>query len=131
MKRLPSSEERDRSKLWILLFLALNFVIAFAVYQLFLRAESMIGTYVYLGAALVLTLAYCIVNRGFGRPISDPAALPDEWSAEEKSAYIADAARRHEIAKKLLYVLFPVVVVLMIDMIQLFVLPSVAAMFGG
>ena len=129
-------EEKDnrgaRPPKWrILLILILNFLIAFAIYQLFLRAGSMIGTYLFIAAALGLTLAYFVINRGFGRPVTDASALPDEWSAKEKEDYIADAKARHERAKVLLYVLFPVIVVLMIDMIDLFVIDSLKSLFAA
>jgi|GEM_PF-4406841 len=131
-EKLPAAADAAKRPKWqILLLLVVNFVIAFAIYQLFLRAESMVGTILYLAVAFGLTVAYFIINRGFGQPITDASRLPDEWSAQEKADYIADAAARHARAKKLLYVLFPVVVVLMIDMIGLFVLDSLKSLFGA
>ncbi len=131
-EKLPAAAEPAKRPKWqILLLLVVNFVIAFAIYQLFLRAESMIGTILYLAAAFGLTIAYFLINRGFGQPITDASLLPDEWSAQEKSDYIADVTARHARARKLLYVLFPVVVVLMIDMIGLFVLDSLKNLFGA
>ena len=71
-----------KSSLRILLFLALNFIILFAVYRLFLRLEWMFGTILYLLAAAVLSVVYYVVNRGFGKPDIDPATLPADWNPQ-------------------------------------------------
>ena len=115
---------KNKRKLRTLLLLALNFILLFAVYQLFLRAESMIGTYVYLIAAAALTVAYYIINRGFGNPITDAALLPDSWSYKEKCDYVEMVKIRHEKAKGLLYWLLPLAVVLLIDFAEIFLLDS-------
>ena len=115
----------QKKNLRILLYLILNFCILFAVYQLFLRAESVVGTILYLVAAAALTVAYYIINRGFGKPITDPAELPKEWNHKEKSEYIEKVTAAHERAKKLLYWLFPLIVVLGIDFINLFLLDGI------
>ena len=119
---------KNKRKLRTLLLLALNFILLFAVYQLFLRAESMIGTYAYLIATAALTVAYYIINRGFGGPITDPALLPDSWSYKEKCDYVETVKIRHEKAKKLLYWLLPLVVVLLIDFADIFLLDSLRGM---
>ena len=79
---------KKKKNLRILLYLILNFCILFAVYQLFIRMESVVGTVLYLIAAAVLTVTYYIINRGFGNPITDPGELPKEWNHKEKSEYI-------------------------------------------
>ena len=119
---------KNKRKLRTLLLLALNFILLFAVYQLFLRAESMLGTYAYLIATAALTVAYYIINRGFGSPVTDPALLPDSWSYKEKCDYVETVKIRHEKAKKLLYWLLPLVVVLLIDFADIFLLDSLRGM---
>ena len=95
-------------KLRTLLVLILNFILLFALYQLLLRAESVVGMYLYLIAAAVLSVVYYVINRGFGKPITDPALLPEEWSYKEKCDYVDLVNSRHEKAKKLLFCLLPV-----------------------
>ena len=119
---------KNKRKLRTLLLLALNFILLFAVYQLFLRAESMIGTYVYLIATAALTIAYYIINRGFGSPITDASLLPDTWSYKEKCDYVETVKIRHEKAKVLLYWLLPLVVVLLIDFADIFLLDTLRGM---
>ena len=119
---------KNKRKLRTLLLLALNFILLFAVYQLFLRAESMIGTYVYLIATAALTIAYYIINRGFGSPITDASLLPDTWSYKEKCDYVETVKIRHEKAKKLLYWLLPLAVVLLIDFADIFLFDTLRGM---
>ena len=120
-----------KKKLRTLIYLVLNFVIVFSVYQLLLRMQWTWGMIVYLLAAAALTVGYFVMNRGFGNPITDPAALPEAWSAAEKTEYIARVTACHERAKKLLYWLLPVVLTLMIDVIELFLSDTLRALFGG
>ena len=119
---------KNKSKLRTLLLLALNFILLFAVYQLFLRAESTIGMYLYLGAVAVLAVAYYIVNRGFGKPITDADTLPDSWSYKEKCDYVEHVRARHESAKKILYWIFPLILVLLIDFVSVFLLDALRGM---
>ena len=121
---------KNKRKLRTLLLLALNFILLFAIYQLFLRAESMIGTYVYLIATAALTVAYYIINRGFGNPITDPALLPESWSYTEKCDYVEMVRIRHDKAKGLLYWLLPLVVVLLIDFANIYLFDSLRGMLS-
>jgi len=111
---------QKNKKLRTLLLLILNFIILFAVYQVFLRLESLVGTALYLAAAAVLIVAYYIINRGFGRPETDPDSLPKAWSPQKKCEYIDERKAAHERAKFLLYWLLPITVVLAVDFIGLF-----------
>ena len=111
-----------KKSLRTLLLLILNFMILFAVYQLFLKFESILGTVLYLAAAGALTAAYCILNRGFAKPVLNPDELPKSWTPVEKCAYIEKAKSNFEKAKKLLYWLLPIILVLGIDFIDLFLL---------
>ena len=119
---------KNKSKLRTLLLLALNCILLFAVYQLFLRAASMIGTYLYLIATAALTIAYYVINRGFGGPIADASLLPDTWSYKEKCDYVEMVKIRHEKAKRLLYWLLPLVVVLLIDFANIFLFDTLREM---
>ena len=121
---------KNKRKLRTLLLLALNFILLFAVYQLFLRAESMIGTYVYLIATAALTIAYYIINRGFGSPITDASLLPASWSYKEKCDYVETVKIRHEKAKVLLYWLLPLAVVLLIDFANIYLFESLRGMLS-
>ena len=117
-------------KVRTLLVLILNFILLFALYQLLLRAESVVGMYLYLIAAAVLSVVYYVINRGFGKPITDPALLPEEWSYKEKCDYVELVKSRHEKAKKLLLWLFPLIAVLLIDVAEVFLLDNFRGLFS-
>lgn len=115
-----------KAKKWrILVYLVLNFFILFAVYRLFIRMGSTVGMILYMVAAAALTVAYYIMNHGFGKPEVGEDDLPAAWSHTEKCAYIDKLARDHERAKKLLYWLFPLILVLGLDVIDLFLLDGI------
>ncbi len=113
-----------------LLFLVLNFIIVFTVYQIFLHLQLLFGTALYLIAAAVMTVAYYVVNRGFGKPITDPDALPAAWSPVEKTKYIDEVTARHGKARKILLWLLPVILTLMIDMTDLFLIQPILDKLG-
>ena len=122
---LPAAQNSaGKRKLRTLLIVAVNFILLFALYQLMLRLQWIAGTYLYLAAAAALTVAYYIVNRGFGRPVTDADAMPSSWSAKEKCDYAAFVQKRHESAKKILYWLFPILLTLLLDCIDVFLLDS-------
>lgn len=114
---MSESAKRGLKKLAIL---ALNFILLFAVYRIFIRLQWALGTHLFYVAAAGLFIAYVVINRGLGKPVTDPAALPDEWTHKEKSAYIEKVTAAHERAKRLIYVLLPLLVILMIDVVTVF-----------
>ncbi len=118
------------SKKRTLLFLFLNFAIVFVVYQIFLYFEMLLGMILYLAAAAALSVAYYVINRGFGKPITDPDTLPAAWSPVEKSDYIAEVTARHEKARKILLWLAPVILTLLIDMTNLFLIQPILEKLG-
>ena len=123
MKKAPSGRKK-------LLFLVLNFAVCFTVYQLLLHLHPFAATILYTAAALVLAIAYYIINRGFGAPVSDGDSLPESWSPVEKCAYVEEARARHERAKGLLLWFFPVVLTLLLDVTYLFLLSPLFRALG-
>ena len=65
-------------------------------------------------------MVYIIYNRGFSRRNLTPEMLPDEWSEEQKIAYISDGAQRLKKSKWMLTIIFPLVLTFMFDCIELF-----------
>ncbi len=123
LKKAPTGRKK-------LLFLVLNFAVCFTVYQLLLALHPFAATILYIAAALALAIAYCIVNQGFGAPVTDGDALPASWSAVEKCAYAEDARARHERAKGILLWLFPVILTLLLDVTYLFLLQPLFEAIG-
>jgi len=123
-----SKTNHKSTKARTLLYLALNFVIVFGVYRLCIHLRWAWGTVLYLIAAAALSVVYYVVNRGFGTPIRDPALLPGEWNAAKKKEYMDWAEERHRRARGILYWLLPIIVTLMIDAVDIFLLDTLREM---
>lgn len=103
------------------LIVVINTILIFGFYRLMLNFyyfEIVMGFYLALTA--IFTFAYVIYNRGFSRRNLTPEMLPEEWSEEQKTAYIEDGARRMKKSKWMLTVIFPLVLTFMFDCIELF-----------
>ena len=105
----------------LLLIVALNTAIIFGFYRLmlnFLYFEFVMGGYLILTAGFVFS--YVIYNRGFSRRNLTREMLPEEWSEEQKVAYVADGERRMQKSKWMLTLLVPLCITVMFDVIYLF-----------
>ncbi|MBQ7321497.1 MAG: hypothetical protein IJW99_05320 [Clostridia bacterium] len=115
----------------LLAIVALNTVLIFGFYRLMLRFyyfEIVMGIYLVVTAAFVFS--YFIYNRGMTRRNVTPDMLPDSWSAEQKTEYIADGERRLQKSKWMLTVIFPLVLTFMFDFIELYWGDMFARWFG-
>ena len=105
----------------LLLIVALNTVIIFGFYRLmlnFLYFEFVMGAYLVLTAGFVF--AYVIYNRGFARRNLTREMLPEEWSEEQKVAYVADGERRMQKSKWMLTIIFARILTFPFDFIELY-----------
>ena len=105
----------------LLLIVVLNTIIIFGFYRLmlnFLYFEFVMGAYLVATAGFVFT--YVIYNRGFSRRNLTREMLPEEWSEEQKVAYVADGERRLQKSKWMLTVIFPLILTFMFDFIELY-----------
>ena len=103
------------------LIVVVNTILIFGFYRLMLNFyyfELVMG--VYLALTAVATFSYVIYNRGFTRRNITPEMLPDEWTEEQKTAYIADGVERMQKSKWMLTIIFPLVLTFMFDCIELF-----------
>lgn len=80
----------------------------------------------YLYAALGggVAIWYVIYNRGFNTHKKTADMLPDTIPLAEREALIAEGRRREKRSAWALYLLFPIIVTFLIDMVILFILPS-------
>lgn len=103
------------------LIVIVNTILIFGFYRLMLNFyyfEIVMG--IYLALTAIFTFAYVIYNRGFSRRNLTPEMLPEEWSEEQKMAYIEDGAQRMKKSKWMLTIIFPLVLTFMFDCIELF-----------
>ncbi len=105
----------------LLLIVVVNTIIIFGFYRLMLNFyyfEFVMGAYLILTAGFIF--AYFIYNRGLVRRNITRDMLPEEWSEEQKVAYIADGETRLRKSKWMLTIIFPLILTFMFDCIELF-----------
>ncbi|MCR4904492.1 MAG: hypothetical protein K6A33_00305 [Clostridiales bacterium] len=108
--------------------LFLNFVLLYGLLRLIITLAERTGhlwiyyagTILYGAAVVALFVAFFILN-GFtlNRVEFLPEDLPAKWSEERKADFLARLPENRERAKRLLFVLLPLVVTLLISYIEL------------
>lgn len=110
-----------------LIRICIYFILFFALYQLILiigekvREVYFIGISLYLIAASVL---FCVFYAKNGYKLSPAPTkksdLPDDWSDEEKSAYLAEEEKKKKQARKILMVFLPMIVTVLVNYVTLY-----------
>ena len=116
--------EKLRNFRWLLavkiggIFLALA-----ALYYILLAMEiKLVTPILYIGAA-VLFLVFFFVNRGLSNTVPTAAQLPDTWSEDKKADYIEEDIARKAVAKKIMFILAPVLLLVAVDILSVLVIP--------
>ena len=120
----------DKSELRRLLILVLNTLLFFTVYRVLIyygdMTESTFASFVTMVVYMVLllgfVLGYLIYNRFLYRKGITRDELPDDWSEEEKTAFIEDGERRLQKSKWLMLIIFPLIFTFLMDAIDLFII---------
>lgn len=113
-----------------LIVLIVNTVLFFAVYRILIFYGEMtsktFGSFVvmiaYMALLLGFVLGYLIYNRFLYRKGVTKEDLPDEWSDEEKEAFIANGERRLQKSKWMMLIIFPLIFTFLMDAIDLFII---------
>ena len=127
----PEQNKRIKEAIALLIALVLSTVVICGTYRFLLEHlyfEFIL--YAYLAIETVAIAAYVIYNRGFSRRGVTAEMLPDTMSAEEKCEFIADGERRLKKSKWMLTVLFPMIVIFMWEMIEIYLLDYIKALLG-
>ncbi|MBO4228998.1 MAG: hypothetical protein J5938_01430 [Clostridia bacterium] len=69
--------------------------------------------------AAVLFLVFFFVNRGFSSRLPEREQLPEGWSEEQKDLFLEEEGRRKRIARPIMVVLVPVLLLVAADMLYL------------
>lgn len=85
---------------------------------------------VYSIITLVAALTYISCNRGLVGVKLSPELLPEEWSAEQKKAFMDDYYQRRERSKKLLIILIPMIATFFFEAIDIYFLQGIIARFS-
>lgn len=121
----------SKNSVYLLVALIVCTVVVCGVYRM------MIGTpnfkylfYAYLAIETVFIFAYVIYNRGFSRKNVTADMLPSDWSEEQKNEFIENGKARFKRSRWMLIPIFAFFFTFAVDVIELFVLPSVFDLLG-
>ncbi len=128
-KRTVEVSEKKPFNWRLLLILALNTVICFALYELGNYFEFYPTFWIFFALTLAFTLAYLIYNRGLSRDRITPDMLPEDWSAEKKCEFFSERDMRKKKSKWMLTIIIPLFLTLAFDMVNLFYLDSLKEFF--
>ena len=131
--RLPPIREKkplDKAMLRRLIILLVNTVLFFTVYRVLIyygdMTDETFGSFVtmvvYMALLLGFVLAYFIYNRFFYRKGLTIEDLSDEWSEEEKIAFLEDGERRLKKSRWMMLIIFPLIFTFLMDAIDLFII---------
>ena len=111
-------------------YLFLNFILLFGLLRLIIKFAEVqnspvlyyVGVSVYFTAAAALAVLYYVWN-GFTlqKELPTPDDLPQSWDPARRQAYLVRLANTMEKARRLLYVLFPLIVVIAFSYVELWV----------
>ena len=125
----PNAKKPRENKRYLVL-LILNTLLCFVVYRVLLHyAELTEDTFwsflvmvIYMALLLCFGLAYLIYNRFLYRKGLTAEQLPEEWSAEQKCAFLADGERRLHRSRWMMLIIFPLIFTFLIDAFDLFII---------
>lgn len=113
----------------LMLLLLLNCALFISVYFV-LAHFSFPVHYIYIAAGVLLGFGFVIYNRGFSGKGVTPDMLPDTMTDKEKEAFLQDSKQRLDRSRWVLTVLIPIILSLALDMMYLFLLPTLQGMFS-
>ena len=116
--RTESSKNRSRGIRTAAAMILIFLVIGLLYYALVSMQVVWVTPALYILAA-VLFLVFFFVNRGFSSRLPEREQLPEEWSEEQKDLFLEEEGRRKRIARPIMVVLVPVLLLVAADMLYL------------
>lgn len=129
----PSLKESFRRfNIRLALTLSALIILFLAVFILLKNLDLyVVAVLLYSTITLVVALWYIIYNKGMVSGKVTPEMLPPEWSTEKKQALIDELAARRKKSKWALLILIPMIVVFGVEMLTLYVFPSLSVLLGA
>lgn len=114
--------EKTRKEMLLIVALSLIFMfIYFAAGEIPVPAISFTVMGIYMLALAVFSVVYIAYNYAFTRRDLTPDMLPDDWSEEKKQEFIQKGKDRAVRSRWMIFVIFPLVVTFIADVLYLFV----------
>ena len=114
--------EKSKKELWILIGCCFIFMLVyFVAANIPVPIISFIVMWLYMLGLAVFVVVYVVYNYAFSRKNITPEMLPNDWSVEKKSDYIQKGQDRARKSRWMIFVIFPLIVTFIADLIYLFV----------
>ena len=114
--------ERSKKELGVLILCCFIFMLVyFAAANITVPIISFIVTWLYMLGLAVFVIVYVVYNYAFSRKNITPEMLPNDWSIETKVEYIQKGQDRAKKSRWMIFVIFPLIVTFIADLIYLFV----------
>lgn len=130
-KKLPSRTQKkelsEKSKKETLILIACCFVfmlVYFSAVNIPVPIISFIVTGLYMLGLGVFVIVYIAYNYAFTRKDVTMQMLPDDWSDEKKTEYIQKGIDRKQKSRWMIFIIFPLIVTFIVDILYLFVWES-------
>lgn len=123
--------KKELVKTWLLrlgLTLAMTFVLLMP-YEVANRRGFAPMFWLYFAGLIVFSVAYIVWNRGFAFARVRREDLPENWSAAQKDAFLADVENRRSRSSFLLYLSVSIALCFVYDIIHLFIWGDIVKMF--
>lgn len=119
-KKAPS--EKTKKEMLIIVALSLAFMFFyFAAAYIPVPYVSFIVMILYMLALAGFAVAYIAYNYAFTRKDVTTDMLPDDWSDEKKHEFIQKGKDRAQKSRWMIFVIFPLIVTFMADVLYLFI----------
>lgn len=114
--------EKSKKELGLLVLCCFIFMlIYFAAANIPVPMVSFAVTGLYMLGLAGFIVAYVVYNYAFTRKNITPEMLPDDWSQEKKAEYIQKGVDRAKKSRWMIFVIFPLIVTFIADLIYLFI----------
>ncbi len=124
------NKKPNASSIILIVVLILLSVVVFGIYRTLTKYYYFeLVLIAYMVIETVFIVIYLIYNRGFSRRGITPDMLPSEWSEEEKERFISSGKERIKKSRWMLVIILAFMFTFAIDIIELFVVPTIVGMF--
>ncbi len=114
--------QKSKKELVLLIACCLIFMLVyFAAANIPVPIISFAVTAIYMLGIAIFVVIYVVYNYAFTRKNITCEMLPDDWSTEKKTDYIQKGKDRAEKSRWMIFVIFPLVVTFIADILYLFV----------
>lgn len=122
----------SKSTIALLIILIISAAVVLLTYRVLMNYPFFnIVMWVYMAIETLFVLTYVIYNRGFSRKGVTRDMLPDDWSDEKKEEFIEDGKRRLHASRWMLVVILAFMFTFAVDILELFVFPTVLGWFSA